>query len=264
MANVTSRDGTTIAYEVSGSGPPLILVDAASCYRESGPMRPLAAALAGDFTVYVFDRRGRGESTDTEPYAVEREIEDLAALIEVAGGAANMYGFSSGAVLVMHAAARGLPIPRLAVLEPPIPVQDEPELDIEFIAKLDEFVSTGRRGAALGFFYESIGVPEEVVGGMRQESTWPALEDLAHTLAYDVRISGTLSSSDLARIGAPVLVLDSLGSDDYLRDCAAGIAAALPDARRRSLKGEWHGPAMEDLVPTLTEFLATPGEGNQS
>jgi pimeloyl-ACP methyl ester carboxylesterase len=154
-----SADGTTIAFERTGTGPALILVDAALGFRGFGPMGELAGLLAGDFTVVTYDRRGRGESTDTPPYVVDREVDDLAALIEEAGGSAFVYGFSSGAVLGLHAAARGLPIPKLALLEPPIPLDDQPE-EGDLRAEVAEMVAAGRRGDAVEHFNRSIGVPE--------------------------------------------------------------------------------------------------------
>lgn len=119
VSSVRSADGTTIAFERSGAGPALILVEGAGCYREFGPLRSLSEWLAADFTVFTYDRRGRGESTDTLPYAIEREVDDLAALIAEAGGSASLYGVSSGALLALQAAASGLAISRLALFEPP-------------------------------------------------------------------------------------------------------------------------------------------------
>ena len=124
MGTLHSSDGTPIAYETAGDGPPVILVDGALCYRASGPSAPLAALLAEHFTVFTYDRRGRGESGDTAPYAVEREVEDIAALIDEAGGSACVYGISSGAALALEAANRGLGIERLVVYEAPFIVDD--------------------------------------------------------------------------------------------------------------------------------------------
>lgn len=252
--NVLSKDGTTIAADRIGSGPAVVLVDAAACFRGYGPMSELAAALAGDFTVYAYDRRGRGESTDTAPYEVDREVEDLAALVEAAGGSAFVYGFSSGAALALHAAARGLAIPRLAVLEPPVildePVSPGPDLG----AEVAELVAAGRRGDAMERFQRGIGVPAEMVEGMLASPAWPALEALAHTLVYDLTITSSLTRQLLATVSMPTLVVNSESSDDRLRSWAADLAGALPDARHQELKGSWHGVAIDDLALALTAF----------
>ncbi|WP_433323036.1 alpha/beta fold hydrolase [Spirillospora sp. CA-294931] len=252
MPTTTSQDGTTIAFDRAGSGPALIMVDAASCFRAFGPMGPVADALADRFTVFTYDRRGRGESTDTPPYAVEREIDDLRALMAEAGGSACVFGFSSGAVLALHAAAAGLPISRLALLEPPIDLDGEP--DTAMIDRITELVAAGRGGDAIEYFNTSIGVPAEMIAGLRGSPAWPALEALAHTLVYDLTITGTLSAATLAAVPAPTLVIDSSGSDDRMGAWADQVATLVPDGRRRTLKGDWHTVPAEDLAPALADF----------
>ena len=260
MAIVRSPDGTSIAFERAGTGPALILVDAAGCFRGFGPMRPLAARLASDFMVFTYDRRGRGDSTDTAPYAVEREVDDLQALIDAAGGSAFVYGFSSGAVLALHAAARGLAIPRLALLEPPVAVDDRPKPQPDLATELAELVAAGRRGEAVERFQTAIGVPAEMVAGMRGAPFWPALEAIAHTLVYDLAITASLPASRLSAITTPTLVIDSENSDGGLRTSAQVVSDALPNAWHRSLKGEWHGVPPEDLAPVLAEFFNSRDE----
>jgi pimeloyl-ACP methyl ester carboxylesterase len=254
MSTLTSSDGTSIAYEWAGTGPAVILVDAASCFRGFGPMGPLAEALGSRFTVFRYDRRGRGESTDTPPYAVEREIEDLKAVIEAAGGSAFVYGFSSGAVLALHAAAYGLAIGKLALLEPPLELE-KPPAEPDLGAEVAELVAAGRRGEAVEHFNNSIGVPAEMVAELRQSPAWPALEALAHTLVYDTVITSTFPAERLTAIEVPTLVIDSEGSDDRLHKWARGVADALPDGTHRSLKGEWHGVLAEDLAAVLADFF---------
>lgn len=253
-STVRSEDGTSIAYERIGTGPPLILVDAALGFRGFGPMGELAGLLAGDFTVVTYDRRGRGESTDVSPYAVEREVEDLAALIDEAGGSAYLYGFSSGAVLGLHAAARGLPVLKLVLLEPPIPLEDQPQ-EGDLGAEIAELVAAGRRGDAVEHFNRSIGVPEEMVAGMRNAPYWPTLEKIAHTLVYDTAITGSVTPELLASISTRTLVVGSEASGDYLQSSGRSVADALPNGRFLALKGEWHGVPSEALAPVLTEFL---------
>ena len=161
---VTSSDGTSIAFERSGVGPALIAVDAAGSYRDFRPFPPPVELLAEDFTVFLYDRRGRGASADTQPYAIEREVDDLAALIAEAGGSAFVYAFSSGGLLALHAAARRLAIPKLALFEPPIESTPAPAGETDFTAELAELVASGRRREAVEFFHRGIGVPDEAWG----------------------------------------------------------------------------------------------------
>src|SRR3984893_18215560 len=194
MGTVRSKDGTTIAFDAWGDGQPLIIIDGATAYRGVNPTNAEVGQLLGDgFRVYAYDRRGRGESTDTAPYAVEREIEDLAALIADAGAPATVFGWSSGAVLALDAAAAGLPITRLALFEPPFVVDDSrPPLPADYVERLDASLSRGPPGdAAELFLTAAAGMPAEFVADMRQSPFWPALEEVAHTIAYDGRIMGT-------------------------------------------------------------------------
>ncbi|WP_283138872.1 alpha/beta fold hydrolase [Rhizohabitans arisaemae] len=254
MATVTSRDGTRIGFERVGAGPTLILVDAASGFRGFGPMAVLAGYLADGFTVVTYDRRGRGESGDTLPYAVEREVEDLGALIEANGGSAFVHGFSSGASLALLGAAAGLPIERLTLLEPPI-VLDQPPQEDDLAAEIDELIAAGRRADAVVHFNTCIGVPAEMIEGMREAPYFPLLEGIAHTLAYDCRITPAVTRSVLESVTVPALVVNSESSDDRLRTWAAQAAAALPQGRHLTLKGEWHGVPNETLAPALIDFL---------
>jgi len=258
MSHVTSTDGTTIAYERSGDGPPLILVDGAMCYRASGPMRPLAAALASDFTVYAYDRRGRGESGDTRPYAVEREIEDLRALVAAAGGAAYAYGISSGGALILAAAATGVDFTKLALYEPPfLSETDGDGWSKAYTAELDDLLAAGRDGDAVALFMSVVGMPAEAVAGMRQQPFWPVFEAIAPTLAYDNTVMGDSSvpRETAARITVPTLLLDGGASPDNLRAAAKAAADAVPDAVYRSLEGQTHDVAPDALAPVLVEFF---------
>jgi pimeloyl-ACP methyl ester carboxylesterase len=256
-----SKDGTEIAFERQGSGPALILVDAAGHYRAFSSFDGLIGLLAADFTVYHYDRRGRGGSTDTAPYAVEREVEDLAALIEQAGGSAFVYGFSSGALLAAHAAAGGLAIPKLALLEPPIASDQERAAQSAFTAELRRLVAAGRREAAVEHFLSSIGLPADMLTGMRGTAPWSAMEAVAHTLVYDSMISEATSPQLLASVVVPALVLESEGSSDELGGMAATVAGAMPAGSHRRLPGGWHGVSDEVLAPALTDFFtrSTPG-----
>jgi pimeloyl-ACP methyl ester carboxylesterase len=253
---VRSADGTTIAYETAGEGPPIILVGGA--FNDRSTTRPLAAALVSDFTVYGYDRRGRGDSGDTVPYAVPREIEDLAALIERAGGSAYVYGLSSGAILAAYAAAERLPVTGLALFEPPFQAGPHGGPKPGLAVRLTELVSEGQRGDAVGLFLtEAVGVPAEAVSGMRGMPEWAWMEGLAHTLAYDTTVTGggELPTARLATIAVPTVVADSTGSPGWLRDAAAATAAAIPHATHLSLAGGFHEVPPETLAPALRDAL---------
>jgi pimeloyl-ACP methyl ester carboxylesterase len=251
---VTSADGTSIAFERAGAGPALITVDAAGSYRDFRPLRAPVERLAADFTVYVYDRRGRGASTDTLPYTIEREVDDLAALIAEAGGSAFVYAMSSGSLLALHAAAGGLAIPKLALFEPPIEPDEAPTGQTDFTTELAGLVAAGRRRDAVEFFHRGIGVPEEVMAQMTPP-VWAALEAVAHTLVYDCKLSDAMSLELIRSVTVPTLVIDSQSSSGELTGMAATVAEELPDSTQRSLAGEWHGVPDEALAPVLTEFL---------
>jgi pimeloyl-ACP methyl ester carboxylesterase len=251
--SVTSRDGTRIAFERTGTGPPVVLVDPAGHFRANSPFDELADLLAREFTVVRYDRRGRGGSTDTPPYAPAREVEDLAALIRTVGGPVALYGFSSGCLVGLHASAAGLPVRRLALMEPPIDLSTAGATAAQraFTAQLR--AHTGAE--AVEFFLESIGVPDEIRAGMRGTAHWDAMVSVAPTLAYDSLLSEATDVGVLRRVTAPTLVVDSMGSGADLTGMAAGVAAMLPDATAQSLPGGWHGVPAETLAPVLTAFL---------
>jgi pimeloyl-ACP methyl ester carboxylesterase len=254
---VTSRDGTPIAFERTGQGPALVLVDGALCFRRFGPMGPLAELLAPDFTVYRYDRRGRGDSGDTQPYAVAREVEDLEAVIAAAGGSAFVFGLSSGAVLALEAAASGLPITKLALYEPPLSVEAQEQSD--FGETLERLVAEGRRGDAVEFFLTSAGVPEEAIAGMRGDPTWALFESVAPTLVYDNRVlgDGTVPRERAATLSMPALVAGGAESPDFFRRAAEATADAIPGAQHRSLAGQsWGQVEPAALAPVLREFFA--------
>jgi pimeloyl-ACP methyl ester carboxylesterase len=261
METIASADGTSIAYERSGGGPPLILVGGAMSDRMAAA--PLGKLLSSRCTVFAYDRRGRGDSGDTGPYACEREIEDLAVLIEAAGGSASIHGHSSGAVLALEAAANGLAITKLSLYEPPFMVDDtRPPVPGDYVAILEELVAAGRRGDAVAHFMATgVGLPAEVVEGMRHEPMWPGLERLAHTLAYDGRIMGDtmrghpLPAERWSSVTIPVLVLDGGRSPEWQRNAARALAGVLPNTEHRTLEGQTHGVDPEVLAPVLREFL---------
>lgn len=249
---VQSADGTTIAFERAGAGPPLVIVDAALGFRRYSPLDGLAALLRADFTVYRYDRRGRGESGDGPAYTIGREVEDLDAVIGAAGGAAFVHGLSSGALLAMQAAAAGLAIPRLSLFEPPVRTDDGPPTS-DFTVEMTGLIAAGRRREAVERFLTSIGIPTETVDQMLAAA--PDLESIAHTIVHDCVISDATTVGVAASVPVPTLVVDSEGSSENLTGWAKAVMDALPDGTHRSLPGEWHGVPDEDLVPVLACFL---------
>ncbi|MEU4566289.1 alpha/beta hydrolase [Micromonospora sp. NPDC023956] len=256
VRRVRSADGTPIAYESAGDGPPIILVGGA--FNDRTTARPLAAALAPHFTAYAYDRRGRGDSGDTAPYSVDREVDDLAALTGAAGGSAYVYGLSSGAILAARAAARGLAVTGLALFEPPFAVDGQAGSRPAIAAALAELVAAGRRAEAVELFLTSaVGLPGEAVAGMRHDPSWPSLERMAHTLVYDTTITadGALPRDELAAITAPTLLVDSTASPEWLRQATERTAEAVPGARRLSMAGGYHQVPPADLADELRRFL---------
>jgi pimeloyl-ACP methyl ester carboxylesterase len=266
MNTVRSSDGTTIAFDRSGEGDPVVLVGGAMADRAAATS--VAARLAERFTVIAYDRRGRGDSGDTAPYAVDREIDDIAALIAEVGGSAFVFGHSSGAVLALDAAARGVGIEKLALYEPPCAVDDtRPALPADYVAHLDELVAAGRRGDAVEYFLTvAVLVPPEAVAGMRQGEMWPALEAVAHTISYDGRISmATMTPEPLpadrwASVTIPTLVMDGDESPPWMRNGVRALTEVLPNARQQTLAGQDHGPADDVLVPVLEGFFTGVSE----
>lgn len=255
MATVTSKDGTRIAFDRSGKGPAIILVVGAFNERETGA--PLAQFLESRFTVFNYDRRGRGESGDTAPYAIEREIEDIQALITQAGGSAFGFGYSSGAVLALRAAAQGLGFSRLAFYEPPPTGGKAGTL----APRISELVSAGRRGDAVELFQtDAVGIPSAVVAQMRNAPFRPALEKIAHTLAYDSAILGPLPAGLAASVRLPTLVISGEQSAPIMRQAAQSLAESLPQGQYRTLTGQGHDLVLAVVGPVLTEFFL--GQGN--
>lgn len=261
MATTTSSDGTTIGFDRRGDGPAIILIDGALGYRQFGMMSRLSELLVPRFTAITYDRRGRGASGDTQPYALDREIEDIEALIETVGGSASLCGMSSGACLALEAAiALGAKVEKLAMYEPPYDAEmgDEREW-AEYRGQLDALLTDGRNGDAVALFMRFVGTPPEMVDGMRQSPMWPTLEAVAPTLAYDSAAIGEdrlPPTQRAARLGIPVLVMNGTLTLPFIADAAAVLAAAIPDGRHVALEGQRHDVDPEVLAPVLAEFLA--------
>ncbi len=264
MNTVTSKDGTQIAYSKQGSGPAVILVDGALCYRNFGPMPGLAEQLAPHLTVYTYDRRGRGESSNSKPYAVEREVEDLDALIQAAGGSAYVYGISSGACLALEAAIRlGDKIKKLALYEAiydSLPGAAQAWKD--YRTKLESFIAANRRSDAAALFMQFVGTPAEQIDGMRQMPMWSMFEAVAPTLAYDAAVVGDDRAAPLNRatnVKASTLLMDggaNLVYMPFMHASATSLAQVIPQARQHTLEGQTHDVKTEVLAPVLVEFFS--------
>jgi pimeloyl-ACP methyl ester carboxylesterase len=259
MASVTSKDSTIITYDRMGQGAPVILVSGASVDRQSN--LPLADALKQHFTIFNYDRRGRGASGDTPPYAVEREIEDIDAVIGAAGGSAFLSGFSSGAALALKAAASGLAIRKLALWEPPYIVEgSRPYPPVGNAKTLIDLIAAGRRGDAAEFFMvEIVGLPPEVVAQARSQPSWSAQEALAHTLVYDTTILGdySLPTVSAARVKTPTLVMAGGADFPWIRESAQELAKLIPGAKTHFLDGQEHNVDPAVLAPVLVEFFTS-------
>jgi pimeloyl-ACP methyl ester carboxylesterase len=261
METVRSADGTTIAYDQAGHGPVLIIVDGAMTTRSSGTKPQLIDLLAAHFTVLGYDRRGRGDSGDTQPYAVEREIEDIEALIDQVGPAASLYGHSSGGCLALDAAARlGAKVSKLAIYE--APYDDDPAVAqrwAQYLEQLAAALAEHRRGDAAALFMRYVGMPAEQVGAMRQAPFWPEMEAVAPTLAYDhagvIGKDQSVPVERAARIGVPALVMYGTSSPPFMAQTARTLSRALPHAELRGLDGQDHSVDPAVLAPVLTAFL---------
>ena len=261
---VASKYGTPIAYYRTGEGPAVILVTGALGTGTDPMNAELADLLASRFTVYNYDRRGRGGSGDTPPYAVEREIEDIEALIEEAGGSASLYGLSSGAVLALEAANR-LPgkVAKLALYEPPIFVNHNfPPVPADYVEQQTALLAEGRRGDAVALFMKVVGVPEEYIGPMRQDPSWAGMEQIAHTLPYDgmvlrgVSEGNPLPSGRWSTATMPTLVIVGEQTEFIFGSGARALVEQLPNARLRILEGQGHDVQSPALAPVLEEFFA--------
>jgi hypothetical protein len=253
-----SKDGTAIAYDKSGHGPAVVIVG--GVIGDRSQQAPVAELLAKDFTVFNFDRRAHGESGDTPPYAVEREIEDIDAVIQAAGGSAFVYGTSGPGVLALYAAAAGpgSKIKKLAIWEPPFIVDaSRPKVRSDYKAHLTSLLKEGRRGDMVeAFFTEAVGMPGQFVAQMRQAPWWSGQEALAHTTIYDATIMGdySLPRAQLARIKVSTVVIDG-DTSPWLSRSADAVASALPKGQRRTLAGQQHNVDPAAIAPALVEFF---------
>lgn len=259
---VTSADGTRIAYTRVGYGPAVILVDGALCHREFGPMGKVAEELKDRFTVYTYDRRGRGQSGDASAYDPAREVEDLAALIEEAGGSAHVCGVSSGAALALEAARHGLPMTRLALYEAPFIVDDSrTPMPDTYVAEQERDIAAGRPGAAVKRFMRFVGMPAVMVAVMPLMPAWSRLKTVAHTLPYDAAFvdeferGKPLPAGRWASVSVPTAVIDGGKSPAWMRNANAAIAAAVPGSIYRTLPGQTHLVKANVLASALVQHF---------
>ena len=262
MTAVTSSDGTKIAFDRIGAGPPVILVDGALCYRQSGPNPALAAQLADRFTVYTYDRRGRGESGDTPPYSVDREVDDLAALIDHAGGLADVYGISSGAALALAAAKRGVGIAKLALYEAPFIVDDtRAPLPADYPQQLERLLAAGRRGDTVKLFLRQVGLPGFLLAIMPLMPAWSKLKGVAHTLPYDAAVlDGNQAGRPLPTdrwngVTVPTLSIVGGKSPPWMHHGMQALTKVLPNARDETIPGQNHMVKAKALAPLLADFF---------
>jgi pimeloyl-ACP methyl ester carboxylesterase len=267
---VLSKDGTPIAFQRAGSGPAVILIDGALCYRGMGETAALADLLAPHLTVYTYDRRGRGESGDTLPYSVERELDDIDALVTAAGGRASLWGMSSGAVLALEAARRSHGIDRVALYEAPFIVDDSrPTTEADW-RRIDAAVAAGRRSEAVKTFLQSVGMPWYFIAPLRLLPMWAKLEAIAHTLPYDGAIvkdyqrGRSLPANRWATVAVPTLVMAGTKSPRWMQHGNESLARVLPNAHYRALDGQTHMLKPRAHAGILQEFfLTSPGQATQ-
>jgi len=264
MSTVRSADGTSIAYTQAGQGPPLILVDGALCSRWFGPMPKLAEQLTPHFTVYTYDRRGRGDSGDTTPYSPDREVEDLEALAALSGDAVYLHGTSSGAALALQAAKHIRSIAKLAVYEPPFIIDDtRPPMPDDWLPRLKQLVDDNKPGDAVKMFMRFVGTPSVFTAVMPFTPVWGKLKPVAHTLPYDITIlhdhqRGTpLTAAEWAAVKAPTLVAAGGKSPAWMTNGTRALADVLPEATYRTLPGQNHMVQAQAIAPVLTEFFTS-------
>jgi len=258
LESVTSKDGTKITFDRQGDGPPVVLVSGGSVDRSSNAA--LGAILAADFTVFNYDRRGRGESGDTQPYAIQREIEDIEAVIDAAGGSANLYGSSSGAALALEAAAAGAHVTKLALWEPPYILDESARPPKDQVQQYEKMIAEGRRGDAAEYFMtQVVRLPAEFAAFAKTQPWWAGQMALAHTLKYDAIVMGdySLPARSAAAVQVPTVVITGTASMPFMSGTADALTKALSNGETRSLEGQEHNVDAAVLGPVLRDFFAS-------
>lgn len=264
MATVTSKDGTKIAFDKVGSGPAVILINGAMVHRKSDPtLAQVADLLSSQFTVYNYDRRGRGESGDTKPFSKAREIDDVQALVNDAGGQAMVFGISSGGAVALEATAAILGITKLFVYEVPFIVDDSRQSLPDYAERSASLAADGKIEELVEYFLtDVVGIPAEYVPGMKQDpNMWGGMLTIAPTVPYDASFMGEfmkgnpLPAEHWAKVKVPVLVSDGGASDAWMHHAADALAKVLPQARRQTLEGQTHMVDAQVLAPAMIEFF---------
>lgn len=266
MSTVVSADGTAIARTRIGQGAPVVLVDGALCHRQAGPLTGVAEELSTRFTVTTYDRRGRGDSDGAGVVAedaLERELEDLAAVIADAGGPVSLFGMSSGGALALRAVAAGLPVTTVVAYEPPFyTADDQKEQARRYHGELIQLIAADRPGDAVALFLDRVGSPPEMIGQMRESPMWPGLTAVAPTLAHDSAImadadlGAAVPAEPLSTVDVPALVLYGGNSPDWMLDGAQEAAKVLPRGEQRTLDGQDHDVSAAALAPVLADFFS--------
>lgn len=257
-----SADGTRIAYDVTGTGPALVIVEGALCRREMGAAQMLTPALSDRFSVVGYDRRGRGESSDTQPYDVQREVEDLSAVLEAVGGDAYVFAASSGGALALEAARQGVPMKKLAVYEAPFIVDDTHAPNaLDLPEQIEALVADDRRSDAVKLFMKTVGVPAPMLLVMPLFPMWKGLKAVAHTIAYDFRIvvpfeqARPLPAGHYGLVAVEAIVIAGGKSPEYMKNGQAAIADQLPNGRLVTLAGQTHMIKAKVTAPVLVDHF---------
>lgn len=258
MKTILSKDGTPLAYDIYGSGPALIFITGATCFRLFEPVLHDVQVIAQEFTVYNYDRRGRGDSGNTLPYVIERELEDIEAMLEAAGGKAYLYGHSSGAILALEATLRlNGKVSKLVMHDPAYASDEADQNEFEKMGQeLEALLAKGKNEEAISFFLQGIGLPPEVITGMQHSPQWATMEALAPTLAYDTRLASSLAPVErISQLTTPTLIVIGEESPPSIHEVAHQLGQALPKAERSQLAGQDHLADPEVLLPVLSSFL---------
>lgn len=261
MLTTKSNDGTTIAYEKIGSGSNLILVTGALAHRTADGVVSLASELSKNFTVFYYDRRGRGDSTDTKPYNVKKEIQDIEALVNEAGGSAFLFGSSSGGALTLLAGENlgSKKIMKIAVYEPPFgsDTSDNKQQYAKTKSTVKHLVENGKTGDAVSVFFESIGLTPEELKGIKESPVWKDMERVGHTLVYDYEVlgDGTIPVNIIKKVDVPTQIIVGEKSFDFMHTTADALTKIIAGASQTTLKGQSHQASPKVLAPVLVEFF---------
>lgn len=259
MPTVRSKDGTTIAYDFSGAGPVLIYITGAICYRNFFPIREDVKTFSQKFTIYNYDRRGRGESGDTKPYTIQKEVDDIEAIIEAAGGKAFLYGHSSGAALALEAAFRlGKKVSKLAIYDAPYVEKEEAKAEYDRLnTQVKTLLKDGKNKQALSTFLKGIGMPKFFIFLLPLMPGWKTMVRLAPTLLYDIELTKNLSPfKEIKKLQTPLCILVGEKSQSELQEVADQLSAAAPQATFIKVAKQDHMVSAKALLPIFTKFFS--------